>query len=209
MTLPPGMLAQVADVFRPLQQELLDIHIKWSLYRQLFGTDEGRISLLNRVAPVYFGYAERIQYDDLILSLFRFTDSLATGGKPNLTLDRLASVVKANEATFGLSIQADAGTIDSLLAPHADWRDHRLAHNDLARTKARWSGTSTLIGPSREQIEEILDRMRQRMNRVATHYGEDPMAYEALLYQTPGDAETLVAHLEDSARRNTHVFSRP
>jgi hypothetical protein len=196
MTPPTAMPTTVAEVFHPLHNELLDIHAKWSQFRQLFGTDADRIDLLNRVAPVFFGYLQRILYDDLVLSLFRFTDRVATGGKLNLTLDRLALALLADDGAFGKSVQADAKAIDDLLEPHANWRDHRVAHNDLAATRARWAGTSTLTGPSREQVEEILSQLRRLMNRIATHYGEAPTAYEGLMHPSPGEATTLVHGLE-------------
>jgi hypothetical protein len=200
VTPPTPMPAPVAEVFRPLHNELLDIHVKWSQFRQLFGTDADRIALLNRFAPVFFGYADRIMYDDFVLALFRFTDRVATCGHPNLCLEQLAEVLTNHDPAFGHSIQADAEAIDVLLEPHANWRDRRAAHNDLGARQARWAGTSTLTGPSREKVEEILEHMRRLMNRVATHYGEVPTAYEAMMLPCSGDADTLVRRLEEIVR---------
>jgi hypothetical protein len=191
----------VADLFRPLHNILLEIHLKWSQFRQLFGTDPERIALLNRFAPLFFGSAQVILYDDVVLSLFRYADPEATGGKKNLTLARLASAVMAADASFGASVRDDAEAIRTLLSPHADWRNKRVAHNDLTTATARWDGNSILSGPSREQIEEILSRMRLLMNGVAVHFGEAPTAYEGMMTPNPGDAYTLVRYLEDLARR--------
>jgi hypothetical protein len=73
--------------------------------------------------------------------------------------------------------------------------------NDLTARKALWGGASTLSGPSRAQVEEVLERMRRLMNEVATRYGEAPTAYEGMMLASPGDASTLVRYLEDLARR--------
>jgi hypothetical protein len=62
-----------------------------------------------------------------------------------------------------------------------------------------------LSGPSRAEVEEILERMRQVMNQVTTLYGNAPTAYEALTWPSPGEACTLVHHLEDEERARTGV----
>jgi len=46
----PTMPQPVAEVFRPLRGEVIELHAKWQLFRQLFATDPGRIDLLNRFA---------------------------------------------------------------------------------------------------------------------------------------------------------------
>src|SRR5262245_4138344 len=94
--MPPA----VAALFRPLHNELLEIHQKWSQYRQMFGHGPDRIELLNRFAHVFFGYAQLVFYDDLLLALFRFTDRVATCEKHNLTLERLADAVATDDPAY-------------------------------------------------------------------------------------------------------------
>jgi hypothetical protein len=69
-----AMPQAVSDVFDPLRNELVGIHERWALYRQVFGLDEGRIELLNRVAGIFFGYTQWAMYLDVVLALCRYTD---------------------------------------------------------------------------------------------------------------------------------------
>ena len=145
MTPPtPTMPPTVADVFGPLDEELLDIHVKRSLFTQLFGTDDARVALLNRFAPTFFAYVQLIFFDDLVLSLFRVTDPSMMGGKKNLTFDRLAAVVVADDLTFGASVTAKVRHFEVLLGAHADWRNKRIAHNDLRSGNRKDGGLSSM-----------------------------------------------------------------
>jgi len=201
MTPPtPTTPTTVADVFGPLDKELLDIHVKRSLFTQLFGTDEARVVLLNRFAPTFFAFVQLIFFDDLVLSLFRVTDPSMMGPWPNLTFGRLADVVADDDATFGASVAAKVKLIDAFRKAHADWRHKRIAHNHLPATQARWAGGSTLNGPSLEQVDQVLGCMRRLMKGVAIHYGKGATPYQDALRPIPGDASALVRHLEELAR---------
>jgi hypothetical protein len=123
----PTIPAPVAEVYHPLQQELLNIHVKWQLFRQLFGTDPDRIELLNCCAGVLFGTVQEVMYDDVVLSLFRLADEPGSGQRKNLTLDRLAAVVSSINPPLGNSLQSRSAIIGGLLAPYSDWRHKRIA----------------------------------------------------------------------------------
>jgi hypothetical protein len=189
-TMPNG----VAEVYNPLKRELVNIHVKWLLFRQLFATDSGRIELLNRFAGGLFGPVQEVMYDDIVLSLFRFTDPVKTGKYENLTLDRLAEVVGNVNSTLGGAVHVQATIIDSLLAPYADWRDKRIAHNDLTTARARYVGVSGLKGPSRAEIEQALSAARGAMNTVGRSYGDDETRYEETILGL-GDGDALIRHL--------------
>jgi hypothetical protein len=195
-TMPP----EVNDVFRPLHDQVVLIRIKWGLFRQLFGTDEDHINLLNRFAAGFFGIVQQVMYDDLVQSLFRLTDPTKSCGRPNLCLDRLAQVLTEAGACVAASVQAKSQAIDALLAPFADWRNRRTAHNDLATAQACHLQMSSLQGPSRALIEEVLAQVGELMNEAAAHYGEGLIAYEGTILP-PGDGDALVRRLEDLARR--------
>ena len=201
MTTTPRMPPEVTGVFRPLQDQLVLMRTKWTLFRQVFGTDAERIELLNRFAPGFFGMVQEIMYDDLVQSLFRLTDPAATCAHPNLCLNRLAKVLKDTGTTVAASVQARSQAIGGLLAPFADWRNHRTAHNDLETAQACHLELSSLKGPSRVLIEDVLVRAGQLMNEAAAYYGEGPMEYEGTI-PPPGDGDALVRRLEDLARRS-------
>jgi hypothetical protein len=185
----------VADIFRPLRQELLDMYGNWAVFRQLFVTDPEYDRLYLRFAPIFFARAKMVFYDIVIQSLFRFTDPPETFRHPNLCLDRLGDAISPHDASLATAVQATSAAINGLLAPHRDWRDHRVAHNNMTTTQSHWAGTSTLTGPSPAEVEEVLQHMGRVLNRVAAHYGEALTVYEGQMSPVPGDASTLVRHL--------------
>jgi hypothetical protein len=193
------MSPEVTGIFRPLYDQLAFIRMKWGMFRQVFGTDAERIELVNRFAAGFFGVVQLVMYDDLVQSLFRLTDPALTGRHPNLSLDRLAEVVAAAGTPIAADVQARSQAIDDILTPFADWRDHRTAHNDLATAQACHLELSSLQGPSRATIEDVLVRAGDLMNVVAVHYGLGPASYEGTILPD-GDGDALIRRFQDLAR---------
>lgn len=192
------MPTAIDEVFQPLRNEVLDIHMAWRLYRETFATTEERVNLLNRYAEVWFGYAQAAMYDDLVVSLFRLLDPASSRGKgrENLTLARLANVVEAHGQTdLANVIRAAKNYVEILLQPFADWRHKQVAHNDLSRMQARWQGNPTSPGPSTQTVEEALAGVRECMNSVDQYYQNNSTAYKSI-FILRGDGEDLIKHLE-------------
>jgi hypothetical protein len=144
------MPTAIDEVFQPLRNEVLDIHMAWRLYREAFATSKERVILLNRYAGVWFGYAQAAMYDDIVVSIFRLLDPPNQGkGRDNLALARLADVVETDSQTVLASvIRTIRNRVENLLQPFAEWRNKRVAHNDLSRMQASWQGNPTTPGPS-------------------------------------------------------------
>lgn len=68
--------ARLRDVYGALENELVWIHGRWIMYRQLFGTNELRIELLNDVAPSFF---RELHCYGWITSFSKSAESLTTG----------------------------------------------------------------------------------------------------------------------------------
>jgi hypothetical protein len=197
--LPTG----IDEVFQPLRNEVIDIHIAWRLYREAFATSEDRVLLLNRYAGVWFGYAQAAMYDDIVVSLFRLLDPANQRKGSNLTLARLADVVEADgQSSLAATIRASRGRVETLLQPFADWRNKRVAHNDLTRMQARWQGNPTTPGPSHQTIKEALAGVRESLNCVDQHYQSITTQYEEVMLPLGQDGEALLKHL---TRYDQHV----
>jgi hypothetical protein len=203
-----AMPAPVLEVFDPLRNQLIGIHERWALYRHMFGSAEAHIDLLNRVAEVFFGYTQWAMYLDIILALCRYTDPAESnpkkiGHRPNLTLDRLVNVVTADDATFGGALAS--GEWDAV----KQWRDlhfeeirsKRIAHNDLAKMVARFTGQP--IGwPSREQVERFLALCTDLMGKVHLHYVGCPFGFDGMAPDARRNADTLLKVLAEFAERH-------
>jgi AbiU2 len=183
--------ASVSEVYRPLWQEVQNVHFMWALYRQLFGTSPERTMLLNRFAGTAFGTFQRALVHEVVLSIFRLMDPATQRGgrEENLSLERLANVVRFENAHLGDRLIALRDELRELMAPHEDLRNKVLAHNDLATTPTLYDGTSTVLGPSRDPIESVLGRMRTFMNTVQSEFADGTTQYYDATIREPGDGE--------------------
>lgn len=200
---PRSMPSSVADVYRPLWQEVQNIHFTWTLNRHLFGTSPERIALLNRFGGIVFGVFQRLLRRSITLSIFRLLDpATQRGGRDeNLCLERLADAEKADCPSLGHALTTLLAEIRNQMAPHADLRNKVIAHNDLRTTPTLYDGTSSVFGPSWEVIETVLDRVRVFMNAVQSNYGEGETHYYDTMCLELDDAGVLIRHLTDLARR--------
>jgi len=81
---------EIRDLYESLDSEVSFVHAKWKLYRQLYGTSEERIELLNRTAGYFFGVVQQSLFEDVVISLCRLTDPASGfGGKENRSLEQL------------------------------------------------------------------------------------------------------------------------
>jgi hypothetical protein len=64
----------LGPAFYRLWNDCAWLHLKWREYRSVFGTTEERIDLLNAAARGFFGVAQDVLWQDVILHICRFTD---------------------------------------------------------------------------------------------------------------------------------------
>jgi AbiU2 len=196
--MPPA----VHEIFQLLHNQVSLLHSNWRIFRQLFGTDEDRIRLLNRFAGVVFGTFQRVLYDGTILALGRLTDPAITMGRENLSLARLLEAVKAEgHAPLAAQMRCELDKLAANCAAMRALRNKRIAHSDLDTYLSPANGDDRLPGPSRADIEGALDGVRRLMNAVSLHYDSSQIAYEHLIVPLGVDGDALVGHLEDLARR--------
>src|SRR5208283_4951754 len=86
----------IEGVFEEIRNEVLWLHTKWTIYRQLFGHSEKRIELLNKCAAVAFYTFEEVLFDEIQMSLSKLTDPAGKGNKKTLSFEQLQKQVKKN-----------------------------------------------------------------------------------------------------------------
>jgi hypothetical protein len=205
MSMPPfsAMPTAVGEAFRTLWQEIQNIHLTWMINRQLFGTSQERIDLLNRFGGVAFGVFERLLIRHVVLAIFRLLDpaSQRGGRDQNLCLERLVDEVTADDAACGTNLTPVLAQIRNHMAPHADLRNKVGAHNDFHTLPTLYDGTSTVTAPSRALVETVLERIGTLMNIVQMNYGEGESGYYNTEMSEPGDGEALLQNLNELAIR--------
>ena len=171
--------------------------MKWKIYRDLYGTSEKRIDLINACAANFFNFIEFTLRHDVILAFCRLSDPEKTTGHKNLSLEQLQKRIE---------IQADTSLSDCLGNLLNDFKDKcnkfrklrnkQLAHLDLNTIIDKKA--APLPGVSRKNIEEALEILRTYMNKIEGFYNNSEVGYEhsAML----SGAEKLVSKIKSGLR---------
>jgi AbiU2 len=180
--------AHLRDVYVALENELVWIHGRWIMYRQLFGTNELRIELLNDVAPSFFGELQSLWMDYILLEICRITEI-----KPkNLVLRQFCKLLGKNQYP-SLAIELD-GILENVrrtTEPLRAVRNRSVAH--LNRSTVLGTRQSPLPGISRQNIEDALGAIREFMNAIELEFSGTELGFEDLIMQD--DANTLIFNL--------------
>jgi hypothetical protein len=193
MSETPVVPEDLRERWSAVYNEVVALHARWKLYRQLFAGSQARIDVLNEAAANFFYFIHGVLVDDVQLVLSKLADPASTLGHQNLTLETLIVDLKS----AGLSID-DSGTTEMLTVFRDKCkrilarRNKMLAHFDAAAL------LKPLEGPSREEIEAALAELRDLMNRLAGVLGESEPAFQMVIMDSDGDS--LVALLKEGLR---------
>ncbi len=185
----------IGDIFEKLKTEIMWLHARWKLYRQIFAHNEKRIDLLNECAPVFFIVIHGVLVDEVQVTLSKLTDSARTGRYENLSFEQIQKRVEAL-GNYELSSQLRK-ILDDLhdkCKVFRHRRNKRLAHFDL--NTALELDTEPLPGVSRQMIEDALRLVREYMNTIGIHYAETQTGYEHPS-MSGSDGEALISWLKD------------
>ena len=61
-------------LYEILKEEVRWLNSKWKIFCQLFAFSEERIKFLAKMVPNFFGIAQQVLRDDILLSICRLTD---------------------------------------------------------------------------------------------------------------------------------------
>jgi hypothetical protein len=188
-----SMGQQLGSLFHLLVQECNVLHLEWADYRELFGTSQERIDLLNKAARTFFYRLNGTLWEMILLRIARLTaDAPKSGtGKDNVTLRSLPELV--NPAVK----QEVENLLDSARTKCAfagDWRNRRIAHRDLRL--ALKAGAIPLSEASRLSVTNALDSISAVLNAVEGHYmNGSSVAY--LFIQSAFGAKALLYTLQE------------
>lgn len=114
--------------FCELYRELVELHVLWQQYRQLFGDSTDTVQLLNRTAGLFFKIVQDELWDSVLLGVSRMTDPSSTGKKKNLTVLSLSPLI--TDSALRAEVQ-DLCTKAVTAAEFArEHRNKRIAHQD-------------------------------------------------------------------------------
>ena len=185
---------ELGAVFFQLYRKLIELHIVWQQYRQLYGTDDETVQLLNRTSSLFFNIIQDELWDSVLLGISRMTDSPSTSGRKNLTIQSLPLLIADSGLRAELQDLCRAAVEDAAYA--REHRNKRIAHQDHSYTTDRSS--NPLNGVSRERVQSMLQSLRKVMNRLDLHFRDTTVMYDGFVDES--GARLLVSKLRKLER---------
>ena len=161
--------AEIRDLGTRLRDDLARLRLKWSYYRELFGTMENA-RLLTDTARACFQMVEESFRHDIVLSLCRLSDPSRTLGGDNPSFATLVAhcgdIPRAEDLLT--AFQAACG-------PLRRYRHRHLGHNDPEAGITPRERVLPDVDPS--QIDEILQLAGGILGAIFGHFAAgDPLA---------------------------------
>ena len=181
----PGALG---EIHYSLGNEVASLHLKWNDFRALFA-DRDVVSLLNSAAPMFFHDLQRMMWEDLLLHLCRVTDRPQSGRHAHLSVRRLPNLVSDEE--LRKEIQALADDADEKTQFARDWRNRRLAHEELSIGDT----AQRLASATMQQVEYALAAICRPINLLEERYLGTPVTYQDPI-PALGGVDALLATLK-------------
>jgi hypothetical protein len=154
----PELPEGVQGIFTGLCQDVASLYSKWQLYQDLF-TSQDDVAVLSEVALATFQIVEEALGTDMTMAICRLSDSHRSCGNDNLSIVTLARQVGQIKGLDALVQQ-----LRNECEPVRQYRDKRIAHNDL--NVALKPKENPLPGIGRSRIESILQLAAQILNSV-------------------------------------------
>lgn len=167
MTTGAVMPQDLRAAFQYLHDEIVWIHAKWQMYRQVYGSEQLRVDLLNEFAPVFFRICQDALLDDILISINRLLDPPSMSGRANLSVKRLVDMASPQDPRLAVQLMECLSEIESSCESFRTVRNRRLGHNDL---QTCLSTSEPLPGVSRQMVEHALADIRTLMNTVSAHF---------------------------------------
>jgi hypothetical protein len=170
---------EIRDLTLRLREDLARIRLKWSYYRELFGSRENT-RLLTDTARACFQMVEESLRHDIILSLCRLSDPARTlgGESPSFAtlVAQCGNIPKAEDLLT--AFQAACGSVRR-------YRHRHLGHNDPAAIIEPREHLLPDVDPS--QIDEILGLGGGLLRAVFAHYSAGDPLFEPVLAGSAAD----------------------
>lgn len=199
MSVDANMPVPLAALWAPLYEEVVWLHARWIIFRQLYGTSAKRIELLNESAPGLFFILQNVLRDEIELALSKLADPVMTGKKRNLTLATLLDGIEAaGKGDLAAELRDDLEAFRTMCANISHRRNKYIAHYDL---DTLLKGQATAVpGASRKEISDALAVAAKFMNRIEARFTDSTTAYDEFIFQPGGDAEHLAAIIRSGLR---------
>ena len=185
---PTQVPSAALEVYTGIRNEVVWLHARWIIYKQLFTTSERRLDLLNAAAPSVFYVLQTTLIADTIITLCKLTDGARTGRHENLTLAQLIARLRPiAPASLFAELESMLVDIGQVCAAFREHRNKQLAHFDLYTVIA--PAANPLPGVTNEMIEDAIHSIATLLNKIQIHYDDTETRYQHFIMSgTDGDA---------------------
>ena len=168
-----------------LRSELITLHLKWRQFVLLFAAGPERVAILNETAPFFFGIAQGVLWEDILLHIARLCDHPGERERSRFTIRRLPTVFSEIS-----TLQAAVDTAESTCAFVRHPRNNHIGHLNL---DAALNADPVSMG-NREQVEGALAALRAVFHAVELPILDSTTAFE--FAGTHRDADSLLFYLQ-------------
>jgi hypothetical protein len=168
---------ELGPYFYALHRAVVELHIVWQQYRQLFGEDAETIDVLNKNAALFFQIIQDELWDSVLLRIAALTDAPEMRGRKNLSIRALPALMPNVELTDEIQKLCDEALKETEFA--REHRNKRIAHNDHDYHVNR--AAVSLNGISRAKVELMLDTIRKVMAVVNSKLRDVDCRYDIFI----------------------------
>ncbi|MBP6446501.1 MAG: hypothetical protein KA341_06825 [Saprospiraceae bacterium] len=195
----PEISEDLNKALEALLNEILILHKRFEIYKDLFGTNEEYVSLLNKTSGTFFYLVQSGFMENIILSISRLSDPEEMNGYKNLSLKGLISLIDNENLINELNLQVKWYTTKTTEFLKA-WRSKKVAHLDFdtAMSKAKLKNDITI-----QNLELAISSVRQFYNTIYNHYYGSKM-----VFGSNGDStsKSLLTSLEQAKILREYIF---
>lgn len=194
-----AMGCDLGRLYSLLVNECVTLHLEWTEYKILYGTNPEHIDLMNQAAGSFFFRLQGTLWERTLLQIARLMDPQNSGkNKENVALQGLPELV---DPAIRNKIDILLNVAQEKCAFAVDWRKRRIAHRDLR--VALKENIEPLKPGSRLSIDGALEAIAAVLNVVEFHYmNARNVAYDWAVGPL-GGAEALLNLLRDGLHART------
>lgn len=196
------MDTEIRILFNCIHEEVVQLFYRWKMFRQLFGSGEENLNLLNQSGSNVFALLQGLIIENAFLTLCRLTDPERTGPYQNLSIRYLLGRM---ETTLDDKVREDLrrklARLEAATEKLRSHRSKRIAHFDLDHAVKPEQLPSVEYGDVEDALELLESIMRDfhlAVWNADTRYREPSIAYGC-------DGNHLLGMLRDAHdRRGTN-----
>ncbi|MBC3883780.1 AbiU2 domain-containing protein [Undibacterium griseum] len=196
------MGGDLGAIYSELWQEVGRMYSNWQEYVSLYGTNPGRIALLNNTAGHFFRTVQDGLWERTLLHLSRITDPAQQGKKRNLSIHSLTDAI--SDIELKSKVTASIARASEKCAFARDWRNRFIAHADF--DLALDDSAKPLATASRLQVREALEAIEEVLNTVSMAFHNSATRFSDMAILNSG--EDLIYLLEFALRKKEEQEGR-